>query len=102
MLLSQEGSLPKLSKNCTDGLKADLKLNMKKTKVMCNNQLTGKGNTKDSRRIHILRTNSANLAHKTEIRLRRGMGQRASSKHGIMNSNLPFSNERVYLACPDM
>ncbi len=83
-------------------------MNMKKTKVMFNNQLAGQqimiGNETLERveeYIYLGEAVSANPAHDREIKRKIGMRRTAFGKYGdIMNSTLPLSLKRkVYNQC---
>ncbi len=90
-----------------ENLKVGLKMNLKKTKEMFNNQLAGQqiiiGNETVERvkeYIYLGQAISANSAQDTEIK-RISMGWTAYGKYGdIMNSNLPLLLKRkVYNQC---
>ena len=110
VLLSDcEGELQRMIEELhRESLKVGLKMNMKKTKVMFNNQLAGQQIRIGKETIERVeeytclgQTISATPNHEKEIRKRIGMGWSAFGKHGIiMNSNMPLSLKRkVYSQC---
>ncbi len=85
-----------------------MKMNMKKTKIMYNNNLIGRQKMIGNEALELVEEYpyfgqmvSANPAHEKEIRRRIGMGWSAFGKQNlVMNSSLPLSLKRkVYNQC---